>query len=212
MSDLTVQRVFEASEELIEDAVQLTVDAMAGDAAMYAFCGGDMSIHPHLARAMVIEGIRWGELWTAMEGDELVGYMTWFPPHTELAIPKEERAAVNAPFLNRLSEEGKAYTKNAMGPEFTSFVARCIGDTGKHDGWWLRVAMVRPGKQGQGVARKLFEPVRRKIAERGEHIALSTTSHRNVAIYKRLGFGLRGFRMMPCQWGDWALYVFYQKP
>ncbi|KAI0637439.1 hypothetical protein C8Q77DRAFT_1097570 [Trametes polyzona] len=156
--------------------------AMDGDVAMRALCGGDMSIFPHLARAMIQEGIIWGEFWTAEQDGGLVGFLAWTPPGVEPNMPKEERAKVNAPFVDALSEEGKAYTHGAMGKNFHEFVDSYIGGGGKHSGWWLRTAMVRPDKQGQGIARKLFEPVHNKVLTRGEHIGCSTTAARNVRL------------------------------
>ncbi|KAI9056966.1 hypothetical protein FKP32DRAFT_1585024 [Trametes sanguinea] len=180
---------------------------------MHAACEGNPAARQHMARMMVQDHVKWGEFWTATEGDELVGFMTWFPPNSELAIPCDERAKLAAPFFASLSEEGKKYIAKVMGEDFPQFVAQCTGTpNGKHDGWWLRIAMTRPDKQGQGVCRKLVEAVRPKVAGRGEFIALSTTDHRNVAIYKALGFELRGFRMFPSAFGEWPLYVFYQKP
>ncbi|EIW60849.1 uncharacterized protein TRAVEDRAFT_120871 [Trametes versicolor FP-101664 SS1] len=179
---------------------------------MGALCGGDLTIFPLLARAMIREGIIWGEFWTAEEDGELVGFMTWTPPGVEPNIPRDERAKVNAEFVEALSEEGKAYSRTAVREDFHNFVAQCVGEKGKDGGWWLRVAMVRPDKQGQGIARKLFEPMRRKAAERDEHIACTTTTLRNVEIYKALGFEHRGSHTFPCKWGDWSLYALYMKP
>ncbi|KAI0355013.1 hypothetical protein OH77DRAFT_1496225 [Trametes cingulata] len=179
---------------------------------MRALCGGNMSIHHHLARGMIREGIIWGEFWVAQEDDKLLGFMTWTPPGAEPAIPKDERAKLNAPFTDALSEEARAYNRHTMGEVFPEFVAQCIGPTGKHDGWWLRTAMVRCGHQGKGIARKLFEPVRQKANRHLQSSPGALPTDRRVAIYKALGFELRGFRMVPSLWGEWPLYVFYQKP
>ncbi|KAI0831695.1 hypothetical protein BC628DRAFT_1310791, partial [Trametes gibbosa] len=174
--------------------------------------GGDISIFPLQARAMIREGIIWGEFWTAEEDGELVGFMTWTPPGVEPKIPCDERAKLSADFFNAVSEEGKEYVRSAMGPQFRDILTQALGENGKDEGWWLRIAMVRPDKQGQGIARKLFEPMRQKAAERNEHIACSTTTSLNVKIYQALGFELRGSRLMPCKWGDWTLYVLQLKP
>ncbi|KAH9890601.1 acyl-CoA N-acyltransferase [Cubamyces lactineus] len=212
MSAVQVQQVLKPSDELIESAISLLLSATKDDTYIQVACGDDPSTRGALARMMILEGVYWGEFWTATEDDELVGFLTWTPPHSEPAIPKDERAKVVGPFMQALSEERRKYMTELFSGEFPGFVAQCLGPTGKHDGWWLRIAMVRPDKQGQGIARKLLEPMRRKAAERGEHIACSTTAHRNVAIYKALGFDLRGSRTFPSPWGDWELWVLYQKP
>ncbi|KAI0373259.1 hypothetical protein BV20DRAFT_1104072 [Pilatotrama ljubarskyi] len=181
---------------------------------MHALCGANMSIHHHLARGMIREGTKWGEFWIAQEDDKLVGFMTWTPPGVEPALPKEQHAKLNSPFTEALSEEGKAYTRHAMGEVSPHFVAQCIGPKGKHDHWWLRTAMVRRGYQGRGIrvpgiARNLFEPRRcTRDSYRPSSLALITGGD----IYKALGFELRGFRMVPSPWGEWPMYVFYHKP
>ncbi|KAH9857590.1 hypothetical protein C2E23DRAFT_881179 [Lenzites betulinus] len=168
--------------------------------------GGDLSIFPLQARAMIREGIIWGEFWTAEEDGELVGFMTWTPPGVEPKIPKDERAKIYEDFLDALSDEGREYW-SASGEQFRDVLAECLGENGKNVGWWLRLAMVRPDRKGRGIARKLLEPMREKAAKRNEHIACSTTTSLNVTIYHALGFELRGSRTMPCKWGDWTLYV-----
>lgn len=71
---------------------------------MGALCGGDLTIFPLLARAMIHEGIIWGEFWTAEEDGELVGFMTWTPPGVEPNIPCEilfDARHANAQFTPR---------------------------------------------------------------------------------------------------------------
>ena len=45
---------------------------------------------------MILEGVYWGEFWTATEDDELVGFMTWTPPHSEPAIPYVTRSVAGS--------------------------------------------------------------------------------------------------------------------
>ncbi|CDO68898.1 hypothetical protein BN946_scf185000.g41 [Trametes cinnabarina] len=185
MSPVVIQRVLAPSDALVEEAVSLLLKAMEGDPFMYVACEGNETTRAHMARMMVREHVCWGEFWTATEDDELVGFMTWFPPQSELAIPKDERAKLAAPFMAALSGDGKQYIATVvrffmsrlignhgtdrvspqMGEEFPQFVAQCIGTpNGKHDGWWLRIAMTRTDKQRQGICRKLLEPVRQKVS------------------------------------------------
>ncbi|KAI0648333.1 acyl-CoA N-acyltransferase [Trametes meyenii] len=207
MPDIKIQRVVSPPDTLVEAAVALMVAAMADDAGMHAMCGGDDTIAHHLSRAWINEGIKWGEFWTAEENDQLVGFMSWMPPGVEQTIQKDERARVNRHFHEALSEEGRTYLASTLVQEFPKLLAESLGPTGKQDGWWLRIAMVRKGWQGKGIGRKLLEPVRRKASERGESIACSTTTALNVEIYRKLGFELRGSRTMCSRWGEWPLYV-----
>ena len=42
--------------------------------------GNDESVRPLITRTWVIDGIAIGDLWTATEGDDLVGFMLFLPP------------------------------------------------------------------------------------------------------------------------------------
>jgi len=77
--------------------------------------------------------------------------------------------------------------------------------------YWCNFAFVRADYQGKGVAKAMFELAYEKAKERGDTMALSTTNIRNVEIYQRLGFTLKGFRTMPSPWGDWPAWVFVRE-
>ncbi|KAI0713522.1 hypothetical protein C8Q76DRAFT_796479 [Earliella scabrosa] len=210
--NVLIQQVISPSQELVEDVIALMTDLMRDDPAFLAMSGNDESVRPLITRTWVIDGIAIGDLWTATEGDDLVGFMLFLPPGAAAKISKEERAKINQPLLDALSKEGLEYYMKTYYQDFPVFVSQCLAPVSLGDVWWLRSAMIRPDRQRQGIARALLEPMRRKAAELGQCIACSTTTFRNVAVYKGLGFEERGTREMPSPWNTWSLFVFLMKP
>ena len=92
-------------EKLKEDVIKLMTDLSTGgeyalatvrldtltaprlDPGLLALVGNDPSLLPVLTRTWIDDGIGIGELWTATEGDELVGFMMWTPPGATAKIP-----------------------------------------------------------------------------------------------------------------------------
>jgi len=207
-SSLTIGRVENPSDELIETSVALFYSLMKDDDGVRSLVGGDISSIPAMARAMLKAGVLTGEYYTAMDGDELVGFTMWMPPGRDLFSTPEERALGLDEFMKNLSPEGKEYYKNIYTVEWPKFVNSCLGGPrGKTDSWWMHIAMVRPDRQKQGIASSLMKLVIEKAKQKGEVIACSTTTPINSIIYQAIGLKLLGDRMMPSPWGDWPLYV-----
>ncbi|KAI0694175.1 hypothetical protein C8T65DRAFT_57960 [Cerioporus squamosus] len=173
------------------------------DPGLLALVGNDPSLIPVLVGTWVEDGAIIGELWTATEGDELVGFMMWTPPGATAKISKEERLKMQQPLLDALSPEGLEYYKSTYYHEFPTFVTQSLAPLDFTDVWWLRAAMVRADRQRRGIARALLEPVRQKTSTLGLNIACSTTRARNVAVYEGLGFESRGMREMVSPWHTW---------
>ena len=64
-----------------------TLTAPRLDPGLLALVGNDPSLLPVLTKTWVDDGIAIGELWTAIEDDELVGFMMWTPPGATAKIP-----------------------------------------------------------------------------------------------------------------------------
>ncbi|TFK87928.1 hypothetical protein K466DRAFT_585985 [Polyporus arcularius HHB13444] len=211
-SNVSIQHVLAPSDKLKLDMKKLLSDLSADDPGLLALVGNDPSLIPILVGTWVEDGSVIGELWTATEGDELVGFMLWTPPGATSKISKEERLEFQQPLLDALSPEGLEYFKRTYYDEFPTFVMQSIAPALLDEVWWLRVAMVRADRQGRGIARALLEPVRQKVSALGQDIACSATRARNVAVYNGLGFESRGVREMVSPWHTWSLYVFLLPP
>ncbi|TFK42238.1 hypothetical protein BDQ12DRAFT_645786 [Crucibulum laeve] len=209
MAEVIIQHIEHPSEAQINASVALFVDLMKDDNAALSLSGGDLSLVDPMARAILLAGAIDGEYYSATnEEGELVGFTMWMPPGQELFSTEEQRNLAAKIFMAQLSDGGKEYYKTTYTAEFPSFVATKLGSTAKVDSWWLHMAMVRRDYQRKGVARALISPILTKAREKGETLALCTTSDRNVPIYVALGFTLKGSKIMPSPWGEWPLYVF----
>ncbi len=69
----TVRATLRVSESVVLTAAWI-------DPGLLALVGNDPSLISVLVGTWVEDGSVIGELWTATEGDELVGFMLWTPP------------------------------------------------------------------------------------------------------------------------------------
>lgn len=211
---ITYQRVPNPTVEQVEATVALFMDLMKEDIAVLCLSGADTALIPDLARAMIKAGIyAAGEYYLATdENGEIVGYTMWMPPGQEMFSTPEQRALGLNDFMVKLPEEGREYQKSFFMAKFPSFVNTQLGPTGKVDSWWLHMAMVRRDYQHQGIAKTLINMVRDKAIAGDATMALSTTTDKNVPIYQKCGFELKGTMIMPSPLGEWPLHVLALPP
>ncbi|EGO00642.1 hypothetical protein SERLA73DRAFT_178507 [Serpula lacrymans var. lacrymans S7.3] len=209
MPQVTVQRVERPSETQIEASVALFVSCMKDNIAALSLSGCDATLLDPMARSTLMAGILAGEYYNATdESGDVVGFALWMPPGEEMFSKPEQRELGLNDFMARLPEVGRDYYKNTYSAVFLDFVSSCLGPTGKRDAWWLHMLMVHPERQRQGIGRALVGPVLEKATQKGEVLALSTTTHTNVPIYTAMGFKEMGGRTVPSPLGEWPLHVF----
>ncbi|KAH9843599.1 uncharacterized protein C8Q71DRAFT_729183 [Rhodofomes roseus] len=212
MSSVTVRRVYDVTDAQLEELASLFILNMNDDLAAISICGGDRSLMGTMARAMIRAATLDGEIYTAAEqSDRILGYAVWMPPGQDLLSTPEQRKLGWDDFFEHVSQRGKDWFTKTYATEVSAFMAGIFGPTGKVDSWYLNIIMVHPDYHRRGIATKLVDVVRSKAAANGDTMALSTSSTRNVPIYKALHFDLVGEKMIPSPWGDWPLYVFIQK-
>ncbi|OCH85526.1 hypothetical protein OBBRIDRAFT_739765 [Obba rivulosa] len=181
------------------------------DPANYSFTAGNLDLLELMARAMLKpKALVSGEMYTATdENGDLVGFTIWLPPGRKGLTTCEERQMGMYQFMESLSPEGKEYYANALGKQFPKVVDNFIGiEQAEKSTYYCSVAMVRADYQGRGVLRALFELVSPKAEELSAPMALCTTNVRNVVIYEKLGFSMRGHQVMQSPWGGWPVWVF----
>lgn len=72
--------------------------------------------------------------------------------------------------------------------------------------WYLGVVGVRPGRQGEGLGGKVIRAILDEPMAEDHPAYLVTATERNLAIYRRLGFEVRGeadIQRGPHLWGMW---------
>ncbi|KAI0938554.1 hypothetical protein AcV5_000206 [Taiwanofungus camphoratus] len=208
--NVTVKQVERPSETLVEEAIQLFSALMPADPAAISFTAGDISRISDMARAMIKPiALVAGEMYTATDEDgALVGFTLWLPPGRNVWETEEQRQLGFYAFLETLPEEGKKYYPTVLGEEFPKVIDEFLGiPDAELNCYWCSFAFVRSDYQGKGIAKALFQLVFNKAKE-GETMALGTTNIRNVPIYEKMGFTVKGHKVMPSPWGDWPAWIF----
>ncbi|KAI0041332.1 hypothetical protein FA95DRAFT_709287 [Auriscalpium vulgare] len=213
-SNVTVQFVEKPTEALAEEAAQVFSGLMPADPAAIAFTAGNISLIEVMARAM-IKPIAFvaGDMYTATDDKgELVGFTLFLPPGQNLFITEEQRQLGFYDFMGQLSDEGKVYYPTVLGKDFPAFIDESVGiKETELNTYWCSFAMVRKDYQGKGVAKAMFELAFEKAKTLGVPVALATTNIINVTIYEKIGFELKGYKIMPSPWADWPAWIFATK-
>jgi GNAT superfamily N-acetyltransferase len=71
--------------------------------------------------------------------------------------------------------------------------------------WYVTLLGVRPEARGKGLSRAVLRPVFEAADRAGVPVYLETVPEANVAIYERLGFALRGHRVLRVGLHNWEL-------
>ena len=77
------------------------------------------------------------------------------------------------------------------------------------DAWYLSIVAVAPAAQGQGLGRKLLEPMIAEADRVSATCYLETFSPRNLSFYERLGFAARARFAEPTTGADYVVMVRY---
>ncbi|CAA7265027.1 unnamed protein product [Cyclocybe aegerita] len=182
MVHFTVKRVESSTNERLEVAAELFTDLMKDNLGAISLAGGEDSLMPLQALALLRAGVHSGEYYEASnEQGELVGYTLWMPPGQEMFSTEEQKQLGLYEFMAKLSDEAKEYYRTKYMAEFPGFVASLLGPMGKLDSWWLHMAMIRRDYQRQGVFRALLSLVREKAAAAGQYLATCTTNDDNAS-------------------------------
>jgi RimJ/RimL family protein N-acetyltransferase len=81
--------------------------------------------------------------------------------------------------------------------------ARIAHVPGPH--WYIPLLGVRPEVQGRGLSRAVLQPVFDGADRDKVPVYLETASEVNVAVYKKLGFELRGHRKLSGDLDNWEM-------
>ncbi|KZT03169.1 uncharacterized protein LAESUDRAFT_729408 [Laetiporus sulphureus 93-53] len=201
-SNITVQYVSEPTEDLVEEAVKVFSDLMPEDPLAVSLVVGDRSLISSMARAMIKPiALVVGDMYTATdESGKLAGFTLWLPPGRNLYDTLRWAT---------LTEEGKTYFAETMAKDFPKMIDSKTGiESTELNTYWCSFAFVKAQYQGKGVARAMFEVAFEKAKTLGATMALATTAERNVTIYQKLGFELKGYELMPSQWMPWDAWIF----
>jgi ribosomal protein S18 acetylase RimI-like enzyme len=131
-------------------------------------------------RAIVRDGLPFGEVWAAVDNGSLVGAAGWLP---EGSYP---------PSRVRAARQLVAVWQALLTPHTFRDGLRYLTETEKlhpkEPHWYLAVIGVEPARQGEGLGGKLLAAVLGRLDETGVPAYLETSSEGNVAWYRHHGF------------------------
>lgn len=167
--------------------------------ADYPFTRHTVDARDHLRRVEELQrlylteiGLRCGRVWVA---DDASAVAMWTTPEST-GIPEAfERIVGRVAELSGDRADAAAAAEEALAP------LRPVGPV-----WLLATVAVDPDRQGWGLGGAVLEPGLREARQAGVPAYLETSSERNVAFYRRLGFDVVGSVTLP---GDgprtWAM-------
>lgn len=136
---------------------------------------------PALFVASCRDALPLGHVYAATRRGTLVAVAIWAPPGAyPLSLPRQLKAIPDG--LRVLVAAPRAFPQLM---QFASGTAK-LHPTGRH--WYLETVGVEPSLQGLGIGTRLLQPVLAEADSEGAPCYLETTTERNVAWYRGLGF------------------------
>jgi GNAT superfamily N-acetyltransferase len=136
---------------------------------------------PAFFRAVLIEMLSSGHIYTANGDGKLIGVAAWRPPHYEEAEPGARRSAARQRALVRM-----LFPRASQGL-FAGFAAmEQFHPAEAH--WYLAFVGVEPTLQSRGIGQSLLTPVLRLADQARVPCYLETPFPRTYKFYERLGF------------------------
>jgi ribosomal protein S18 acetylase RimI-like enzyme len=150
-------------------------------------------------RAIVRDGVPFGEVWAAVDDGAVAGIAGWLP---EGAYPPSRRRAVR---------QLVAAWQALLTPHTFRDGLRYLTETEKlhpkEPHWYLAVIGVEPARQGKGLGGKLLASVLGRLDTTGVPAYLETSTEANVAWYRHHGFEVqREVRPAPAGPPVWTMW------
>ena len=163
----------------LEKACQCNVDAYA-DYPLYpaifgSLAGPDMIYKNWFASIRAMDG----KALMVTDSSEINGFAIFVPPGYK-----------GMPTFGYLKAGGLSMPPSTYLPQMR-YEAYCMKMKKKytdHQSWYMLDLVVRSGKQRQGIARGLMEPVLNALDQNGQDLYLETHHPANVPIYQKFGF------------------------
>ncbi|KAL0060575.1 hypothetical protein AAF712_012633 [Marasmius tenuissimus] len=215
-SNISVQLLKDLSDQELERAVELHVQAYSGDEYIKCIIGNDWSLLPihgrSVFRAALSEGLVYAvrvqeprnETIAGTEG-KIVSLGIFFRPGTGLFATKAQRELGFHEWFDKLSQESQTW-HNITAPEHRKNVVEPMyTDEERSKRWWCSSLVTDLDYQGKGYAKMLIKTMFEKISEEGGFLGLATLAPINVAKYKAMGFTVRAKYNLPTVYGELEL-------
>ncbi|KAH9943864.1 hypothetical protein B0H21DRAFT_823407 [Amylocystis lapponica] len=211
--NITVRYVEKPTEALVEEAIQIFTKLMPDDLGMLAFSGGNPSLLPDVGVPYHAHRLISGEMYTATdENGVLVGFTLeknarWLLHVAEPPADEDKAYFPSVSFCGFARPGLRINQPFSDSKELSAFIDESTESRRRPEYWWCSAAMVSVDYQGKGWSRPCSSWSLRRQGNRAL-MALSNTNIHNVEIFERLGFELKGHRVMKSPWTDWPLWVF----
>ncbi|KAF9041359.1 hypothetical protein BJ165DRAFT_1530091 [Panaeolus papilionaceus] len=204
----------QSSEVEILRSIDVLVDAFQGDPFTDTLLGGDLSLSSLQLGANIRAAVIGGEVHVLSVGpevDDIVGVAIWYPPGTsdisDNLCSEEERAVGWNEFLEKLPTSLKDWWMDYFIPKMKGLSTTSLGEGYQLSSWHLHIFGVAKAHQGKGYGKALFKYAEEKALATKAPMVLETTNDVDVAIYKKLGFIIRGEMDLKSEHGDACVKV-----
>ncbi|TFK24223.1 hypothetical protein FA15DRAFT_619658 [Coprinopsis marcescibilis] len=214
----TVRQVRSLSNKELASASQVLGAAFKHDLFTEVITSNELESCAEFWSAVVVAGSIGGEVYfaetrTRRNVARVIGVAVWFPPGRELYDSAEQREKALAPVLAKFSPELQRWWGNHFLPKYGAFTDEVLGEGAKRSGWHLQAIATDPAYQRRGIARALMEVVRKQAAKKGQLLCLETENPRNLDIYTRLGWEVKGnSTMFQGLTGEFPMWVMIIEP
>uniref|UniRef100_A0A0W0FPK9 N-acetyltransferase domain-containing protein n=1 Tax=Moniliophthora roreri TaxID=221103 RepID=A0A0W0FPK9_MONRR len=205
MSKPTVHRVQELTESEVVHLTDIHVRAYEGGTGT----GGDWSLAPYIARAIIRATLLEGEIYVVKnDSNQIVSFGLWFRPGTEVFSTPEQRVLGFDDFFKKLKPEMQEWYSNTYPEYLKKYLDGVFTKEETSKRWWCSNLVTSPEYQGRGYATAIVNAVLEKVAKQNEFIGLATAPPLNVRKYLSMGFKERTAFSLPSPAGDQVVHVF----
>ncbi|ESK86674.1 hypothetical protein Moror_9673 [Moniliophthora roreri MCA 2997] len=205
MSKPTVHRVQELTESEVVHLTDIHVRAYEGDFSMLISLGGDWSLAPYIARAIIRATLLEGEIYVVKnDSNQIVSFGLWFRPGTEVFSTPEQRVLGFDDFFKKLKPEMQEWYSNTYPEYLKKYLDGVFTKEVDNSQFITSQRLIRI--IGNVEALVVLQP--QKVAKQNEFIGLATAPPLNVRKYLSMGFKERTAFSLPSPAGDQVVHVF----
>ncbi|KAI0354394.1 hypothetical protein OH77DRAFT_1496705 [Trametes cingulata] len=207
--NISIQLVKSPSEELLQEATKIYVDALQNDPTLVGATAGKLDRAPQVIHAVIKPiALVCGEFHAATdENGQLVGFTAWVPPGRSTFDTEEQASMGLNSFMEALHTEARGPYLKTVNEDMPQFIDKAMGmPSAEKACYWCWFAGVKPAYQRKGIFSAMVELVTSKAKAQGATMALLASNAENVAKVEKLGFTTKGHTKVTAPWGEWEFW------
>ncbi|GJE86362.1 hypothetical protein PsYK624_024420 [Phanerochaete sordida] len=189
-----LRRLSASSADEIGSAVQVLVDAYAGDQTIEAMTAELKSAKTLMFRRSIEEALRSGACYVAYDGREACGVAVWLSPRSDWRFHEDPA------FLDALTDDVREWYADHFTPNYEKLYTHSGSDSteARRNAWKLLWLGVVPERRRRGIARRLIETATAMADEEREKVIVEVTNPERVSQFQRYGFKYRSVKNLSC--------------